>query len=69
MQKLVADFPDNFIFANTSNEDGDPNYIFHDIGLHACWDMGSADGYDIVSNREYLRTTKPHWSLRLPHGL
>jgi len=51
VQKLVADFPDKFIFA--INEDSDPNYIFNDIGFHACWDMGSADGYaHIVGNRD-----------------
>jgi len=34
VEKLVADFPDKFIFA--INEDSDPNYIFNDIGFHAC---------------------------------
>ena len=41
VQKLIADFPDKFIYA----EDSDPNYIFNDIRFRACWDMGSADNF------------------------
>ena len=41
MQKLIADFPDKFIYA----EDSDPSYIFNAIGFRACWDMGSADTF------------------------
>lgn len=41
VQKLIADFPDKFIYA----EDSDPDYIFNDIGFRACWDMGSADTF------------------------
>ena len=49
VQKLIADFPDKFIYA----EDSDPNYVFNDIGFRACWDMGSADNFArIISNSD-----------------
>ncbi|HWE61440.1 MAG TPA: alpha-amylase family glycosyl hydrolase [Chloroflexota bacterium] len=41
VQRLVADFPDKFIYA----EGSDPGYIFNQIGFRACWDMNSPDTF------------------------
>lgn len=47
--KLLADFPDKFIYA----EDNDPAYIFGDIGFRACWAMNSPDDFArIIGNRD-----------------